>query len=216
MVGGHVRAISEAGVSDQACDASPLCCRPLRNRTLREAASRRHRVFQRRLRAARSVRTVRSGGVSGQRGASGHSDGGRPRCPNAEETEGKAVDRPLLSIAPGCTPQRLHQGAASAILQRLRCSRERRSARPYGLQMSTRSKKSPQKVVPIRPQAAPRLEALVDGEPVVIEGAERIELRCGKASITLTKEGKILIKGTLISSESSGAHRIRGGSVDIN
>ena len=82
--------------------------------------------------------------------------------------------------------------------------------------MSTRSKKSPQKVVPIRPQAAPRLEALVDGEPVVIEGAERIELRCGKASITLTKEGKILIKGTLISSESSGAHRIRGGSVDIN
>jgi hypothetical protein len=58
--------------------------------------------------------------------------------------------------------------------------------------------------------------AVVDGENVVLEGEEQVELRCGKASIVLTKAGKILIQGTYISSRSSGAHRIRGGSVEVN
>jgi hypothetical protein len=58
--------------------------------------------------------------------------------------------------------------------------------------------------------------AVVDGEVVELAGRERIELRCGKASIVLTKEGKIVLRGTFISSASSGAHRIRGGSIEIN
>ncbi len=58
--------------------------------------------------------------------------------------------------------------------------------------------------------------ALVDGEVVELCGAERVELRCGKARIVLTKEGKVIINGAYISSTSSGAHRIRGGSVEIN
>ena len=41
-------------------------------------------------------------------------------------------------------------------------------------------------------------------------------LRCGKASITLTREGKVLIKGAYLSSRSSGVNRIKGGSVQIN
>jgi hypothetical protein len=57
---------------------------------------------------------------------------------------------------------------------------------------------------------------LVDGQELVLEGYKRIELRCGKASLILTEEGKVLVNGTYISSTSSGAHRIRGGSVDIN
>jgi hypothetical protein len=65
-------------------------------------------------------------------------------------------------------------------------------------------------------ERAVRLEALVDGEEVTVEGKERVELRCGKASIVLTKAGKVLIQGTYISSRSSGAHRIRGGSVEVN
>ncbi len=65
-------------------------------------------------------------------------------------------------------------------------------------------------------ERAERLEALVDGEEVTLEGKERVELRCGKASIVLTKAGKVLIQGTYISSRSSGAHRIRGGSVEVN
>ena len=59
-------------------------------------------------------------------------------------------------------------------------------------------------------------EVTVDGKRVTIEGAEEITLKCGKASITLTKAGKILIRGTYLSNRSSGVNRILGGSVQIN
>ena len=59
-------------------------------------------------------------------------------------------------------------------------------------------------------------EVVVDGKRVTIEGAEEITLKCGKASITLTKAGKILIRGTYLSNRSSGVNRILGGSVQIN
>jgi uncharacterized protein (DUF2345 family) len=56
----------------------------------------------------------------------------------------------------------------------------------------------------------------VDGESVVIEAREQVVLRCGRASITLTKAGKILIQGEYVSSRSAGVNRIKGGSVQIN
>lgn len=43
-----------------------------------------------------------------------------------------------------------------------------------------------------------------------------IALNCGNASITLTRAGKILIRGTFLLSHSTGVNRIRGGSVQIN
>ena len=47
--------------------------------------------------------------------------------------------------------------------------------------------------------------------------AEReIVLRCGEASITLTRAGKVLIKGNYILSRSSGHNKIKGAAVDIN
>lgn len=60
-------------------------------------------------------------------------------------------------------------------------------------------------------------EALaVDGKRVVLEGKEEIVLKCGEASITLTKTGKILIRGKYLLSRSSGVNRILGGAVQIN
>jgi hypothetical protein len=59
-------------------------------------------------------------------------------------------------------------------------------------------------------------EARLDGERIVLEAAREIELRCGRASITLTRAGKILIRGAYISSRSSGMHRVKGASVQIN
>lgn len=56
----------------------------------------------------------------------------------------------------------------------------------------------------------------VDNERVVIEGKEEIVLKCGEASITLTKAGKILIRGKYLLSRSSGVNRIMGGSVQVN
>jgi hypothetical protein len=55
-----------------------------------------------------------------------------------------------------------------------------------------------------------------DGERLVVSAKERIVLRCGKASITLTKEGKLILQGAYVSSQSSGVLRIKGGSVHIN
>ena len=55
-----------------------------------------------------------------------------------------------------------------------------------------------------------------DDERLVIEARDQLVLRCGKASITLTKSGKVLIQGAYVSSRSSGINRIKGGSVQIN
>ena len=58
--------------------------------------------------------------------------------------------------------------------------------------------------------------AELDGERVVLAARKEIVLKCGKASITLTRAGKILIRGAYLLSRSSGANRIKGGSVQIN
>lgn len=58
--------------------------------------------------------------------------------------------------------------------------------------------------------------ANVDGESVVIEGQKEVVLRCGDASITLTRSGKILIRGKYLLNRSSGVNRIMGGSVQVN
>lgn len=62
------------------------------------------------------------------------------------------------------------------------------------------------------------LEAEVDGrrERVVLEAQKELVLRCGKASLTLTADGKIILKGANVLSTSSGPQRIRGASVSIN
>lgn len=64
--------------------------------------------------------------------------------------------------------------------------------------------------------AAPAAIAHLDGERLEFSAEREIVLRCGKASITLTREGKVLIKGAYLSSRSSGVNRIKGGSVQIN
>lgn len=56
----------------------------------------------------------------------------------------------------------------------------------------------------------------VDGQRIVFEGKEEVVIRCGEASITLTKAGKILIRGKYILNSSSGVNRILGGSVQVN
>ncbi len=58
--------------------------------------------------------------------------------------------------------------------------------------------------------------AEVDGERKTLTAKEKIVLRCGKASITLTRAGKIIIRGTYLLNRSSGVNRIKGGSVQIN
>lgn len=56
----------------------------------------------------------------------------------------------------------------------------------------------------------------VDGQRIVFEGKEEVVIKCGEASITLTRAGKILIRGKYILNSSSGVNRILGGSVQVN
>lgn len=56
----------------------------------------------------------------------------------------------------------------------------------------------------------------IDAERLILNAGREIVLRCGQASITLTRAGKIIIRGAYLSSQSSGVNRIKGGSVQIN
>ena len=56
----------------------------------------------------------------------------------------------------------------------------------------------------------------LDGQRIVLEGKEEVVIKCGEASITLTKAGKILIRGHYLLNRSSGVNRIMGGSVQVN
>lgn len=59
-------------------------------------------------------------------------------------------------------------------------------------------------------------EARVDGRRIELEAADEIVLRCGQASITLRRNGRVVIRGTYVESRSRGVNRIKGGSVEIN
>ena len=61
-----------------------------------------------------------------------------------------------------------------------------------------------------------QVEVDADGERMIVSAKEQVVLRCGKASITLTKAGKVLIQGSYVLSRSSGVNRIKGGSVQLN
>ena len=67
--------------------------------------------------------------------------------------------------------------------------------------------------------AAEPVERAVDAaipERLELIAEREIVLRVGDASITLTRAGKIILRGTYVLSRSSGVNRIKGGSVQIN
>jgi hypothetical protein len=69
----------------------------------------------------------------------------------------------------------------------------------------------------LRPgEPAQTVEVRRDGQRIELAAENEIMLRCGKASIVLTREGKVLIRGAYISSRSTGPNKIKGGSVHLN
>lgn len=61
-----------------------------------------------------------------------------------------------------------------------------------------------------------QVEVDSDGQRMIVRAKEQLVLRCGKASITLTNAGKVLIEGSYVLSRSSGVNRVKGGSVQLN
>lgn len=60
------------------------------------------------------------------------------------------------------------------------------------------------------------IEADVDGRRVRLAAEQELVIACGKASITLRANGRVIIRGTHIESYSDGTNRIKGGQVRIN
>lgn len=61
-----------------------------------------------------------------------------------------------------------------------------------------------------------RVSIQADEDRFVVSAEREIVLRCGDASITLTRAGKVIIKGNYILSRSTGYNKIKGAAVDIN
>ncbi len=64
--------------------------------------------------------------------------------------------------------------------------------------------------------ARSKRNAVVDGDTVTFEAEYEIVLRCGKSEITLTRDGKIVIKGKDVVTRAAQSNRIKGSTVKIN
>ena len=62
----------------------------------------------------------------------------------------------------------------------------------------------------------PTIEADVDGRRLRITAKDEIVLQCGHASVTLRRNGRVIIRGTYVETHSDGTNRIKGGQVQIN
>jgi hypothetical protein len=65
------------------------------------------------------------------------------------------------------------------------------------------------------PVPRPR-DGVIDGKRIVFDAKEEIVLRCGKSSITLRKDGKVVVLGAELVSRASGTNKIKGSAVKIN
>ena len=70
--------------------------------------------------------------------------------------------------------------------------------------------------VRLAPATENGFQAIIDDRRLELKAEQEIVLRCGKASITLTRAGKILLRGAYILSRSTGVNKIKGGSVQLN
>ncbi len=66
------------------------------------------------------------------------------------------------------------------------------------------------------PSSRAEAVARVDGKRVVIEGNEEVVLHCGRASLTLRKDGSVILRGVNVVSQAQQVQKIRGGKVQIN
>lgn len=79
----------------------------------------------------------------------------------------------------------------------------------------------------------PVVLALADGDPrqplvlgveqspgapreLELRAGETLRLRCGEASITLRRDGKVVVRGIQVETRARGLNRIKGGAVRIN
>lgn len=126
-------------------------------------------------------------------------------------------DRPLLGQVPGLAGeivaarttvplQRAHIGATVVVV-----FEDGQVRRPIVLGVIADTTRAAATAI-----TSPAVSVQQDDQRLVLSAEREIVLRCGSASVTLTRAGKVLIKGTYVLSRSSGYNRIKGAAVDIN
>lgn len=65
-------------------------------------------------------------------------------------------------------------------------------------------------------RSADSAEVHVDGTRIELTAADEVVLRCGEASLTLRRNGRVVLRGAYVETRARGVNRIRGGSVSIN
>lgn len=65
-----------------------------------------------------------------------------------------------------------------------------------------------------KPASAP--DQTIKQEELVFQSDKKITLSCGKSSITLYPNGKIVLKGEYILSDAEGVNRLSGGRLELN
>jgi hypothetical protein len=59
-------------------------------------------------------------------------------------------------------------------------------------------------------------EVVVDGTSVTVTAAERLVFSCGRSSITLHADGRVIVKGTRLVSRASESNKIKGATIALN
>ncbi len=97
----------------------------------------------------------------------------------------------------------------------MRCSRLTMPKRTSALKLAKpgHSKSEP---VPLSPPQGVTFEATIDGARMRIAAKDEVVIACGKASITLRRNGRVIISGTHVETKSTGTNRIKGGQVRVN
>jgi hypothetical protein len=61
-----------------------------------------------------------------------------------------------------------------------------------------------------------RLEVRVDGETMIVDAEERIELRCGKSSLMLRADGRVELSGVYVVHKARGPMKVKGATIALN
>jgi hypothetical protein len=64
--------------------------------------------------------------------------------------------------------------------------------------------------------ARKRVDVTLDRRRVTVQAEKELVLKCGDASITLTRTGQVLIEGRYVLTRSSGVNRLLGASIQLN
>lgn len=136
--------------------------------------------------------------------------GGEVRVDFPGNTRGPLVARVAHAIASeGLVEAAKHRTEAALVFE------DGDPARPILLTLLRSSTPMLDLVLEGLPAKAPRV-AQVEGKRVVITGKDEIVLRCGEASLTLSEEGTVVLKGVRVVSQARQTQKIRGAKIQIN